>query len=255
MAEKKTIAVAADPAFLEELSEYLDVLSNPSRLQILKLIEREPTELSEIALHIGSTYANAKKHIDRLIAASLVKREAGFGRETSKGIYPVWKYSLTDGSLETLIKNLGIFSNISIPMGYGDIDARIKSVRSAVLATSGDTGPVLYLIEGIGNGHAYALNKDRILVGRVDPDHPSPAKDGDIVLPEDYRAVTRITKPHAFITRAAGAWQIYDNDSTGGTYVNSQRIPPHKRTEISNGDVIDLAIGAFSARFLFVASE
>ena len=52
MAEKATVCISTDPAFLQELSEYLEVLSNPVRLKILKVIEREPKEISEIASKI-----------------------------------------------------------------------------------------------------------------------------------------------------------------------------------------------------------
>ena len=79
MSDKKTVSISSDPEFLDELSEYLEVLSNPIRLKILKFIEREPKETSEIASHIGSSYQNTKKHLDRLVTTSLVKRDAGFG--------------------------------------------------------------------------------------------------------------------------------------------------------------------------------
>ena len=89
MSDKQTVSVSTDPAFLKELSEYLEVLSNPVRLKILKVIEKEPREISEIASRIDTSYANTKKHIDQLVLIGLVKKEAGFGRETVKGIHPV----------------------------------------------------------------------------------------------------------------------------------------------------------------------
>ena len=76
MTQRKTLSVSTDPDFLEELSEYLEVLSNPVRLKILKVIEREPREISEIASRIETSYANTKKHIDQLVRIGLVKKEA-----------------------------------------------------------------------------------------------------------------------------------------------------------------------------------
>jgi DNA-binding transcriptional ArsR family regulator len=255
MSDKQTVSVSTDPAFLQELSEYLEVLSNPVRLKILKVIEKEPREISEIASRIDTSYANTKKHIDQLVVIGLVKKEAGFGRETVKGIHPVWKFSLVEGGLETLIRNIGVFSSINIPMGYGDIQSRIEPLKKAILAESGAQFPALHLMEGKTAGKTFLLKKERITVGRVDPDFPSSAKEGDIALPVEYAAVTRITKPHAVIFRAGGEWFIEDRGSSSGTYINSGHIAPMTRTPIKNGDVIDLAIGEGSARFLFVVNE
>ncbi|MEN6611493.1 MAG: FHA domain-containing protein [Methanoregulaceae archaeon] len=254
MSERETISVSTDPAFLQELSEYLEVLSNPVRLKILKVIEKNPKEISEIASRINTSYANTKKHIDQLVHIGLVKKEAGFGRETAKGIHPVWKFSLAEGSLETLIKNMGVFSRINIPMGYGEIQERINSVRSAILQESGNDSPALHLVEGTYAGNTFLLKKDLILIGRIDPDAPSKTSEGDIVLPEEYRAVTRVTKPHAIITKTGNSWHVEDRGSSGGTYVNTELIPPMKKTLLKNGDIIDLAMGENAARFLFIVN-
>jgi DNA-binding transcriptional ArsR family regulator len=249
------VSLSTDPAFLTELSEYLEVLSNPTRLKILKVIEKEPREISEISSRIDTSYANTKKHIDQLVAIGLVKKEAGFGRETVKGIHPVWKFSLVDGGLEMLIRNIGVFSSINIPMGYGDLQARIEPVRKALLEGSGTQYPALHLVEWNAAGKTYLLKKERISIGRIDPDFPSHAKEGDIALPVEFAAVTRITKPHAVLFRAGKDWYIEDKGSSSGTYVNSGLITPMNRTLLKNGDVVDFAIGESSARFLFVNNE
>jgi len=255
MAGKETVSISTDPVFLQELSEYLEVLSNPVRLKILKVIEKQPKEISEIASTIETSYANTKKHIDQLVQIGLVKKEAGFGRETAKGIHPVWKFSLVDGGLEMLIRNMGVFSSVNIPMGYGEIHTRIEPVRRAILQESGEGVPALHLVEGRLAGETFLLRKDRICIGRLDPDFPGHAREGDIVLPVEYVAVTRITRPHAILSRAGREWFIEDRGSSSGTYVNSELIAPGSRTGLKNGDIIDLAIGESSARFLFVADE
>jgi DNA-binding transcriptional ArsR family regulator len=255
MPDKKTVSISSDPEFLDELSEYLEVLSNPIRLNILKFIEREPKETSEIASHIGSSYQNTKKHLDQLVATSLVRRDAGFGRETARGIAPVWKYSLADGGLVILVKTLSIFSSFTIPLGYNEIEQRIKSVRAACLDNPAEAGPVLFLIGGPADGRAFLLKNNRIALGREDPESPSSKNDDIIAIPEPYRAVTRVTKPHAFISRSEKIWQIEDAHSTGGTFVNTERLVPGKKCPLSQGDMIDLSLGAHGARFLFISME
>jgi DNA-binding transcriptional ArsR family regulator len=255
MTEKETVSISSDPGFLQELSEYLEVLSNPVRLKILKVIEKEPKEISEIASRIDTSYANTKKHIDQLVHIGLVRKEAGFGRETAKGIHPVWKFSLAEGSLSGLIKNLGVFSRINIPMGYGEIQKTLNSVREAVLRESGTDFPALHLVEGKGAGRTFLLKSARVQIGRIDPDSPSRPGEGDIALPVEYVAVTRITKPHAIVTRSGSVWQIEDRGSSGGTYLNAALIPPLHKTPLKNGDIIDLAMGEDAARFLFITNE
>ncbi|MFA6364018.1 FHA domain-containing protein [Methanoregula sp.] len=255
MADKKTVCVSTDPDFLQELSEYLEVLSNPVRLKILKVIEREPKEISEISSRIDTSYANTKKHIDQLVHIGLVKKEAGFGRETIKGIHPVWKFSLAEGSLEMLIKNLGVFSRVNIPMGFGEMQEKLASVRAAVVKESGATFPALHLMGGSWAGHTFLLKKDHIAVGRSDPDAPSRSSEADILLPETYAMVTRITKPHAVISRSPAGWQIEDRGSSGGTYVNTELITPMHKIVLKNGDMIDCALGESAARFLFITDS
>jgi DNA-binding transcriptional ArsR family regulator len=252
--EKKTISISSDPVFLEELSEYLEVLSNPLRLQILKFIEREPKEITAIAEHTGMSYQNTKKHLDRLVSTSLVQRGAGFGRETDRGIAPVWKYSLADGGLENLTRTLGVFSSIAAPLGYREITEKIREVRAALHEGGDATGPVLYVIGGVADGRSFILKNERIPVGREDPDHPADNA-GMVVLPDEYRAVTRVTRPHAVLVRSMESWEIEDNASTGGTFVNAVRLDPLKRTPLASGDVIDLSVGANAARFLFINDE
>lgn len=255
MTGKKTISFSSDPHFLEELSEYLEVLSNPVRLKILKFIEPGPKEITAIADHTGMSYQNTKKHLDRLIAMSLVRRDAGFGRETDRGIAPVWKYSLADGSLASLTKTLGIFSSVPVPPGYNDIRKRIDDVRTSLSGTTGVGSAFILLIGGTGDGRAYPVNGDRVLIGREDPGQPMPVMVTAIALPEQYLAVTRVNKPHATISRSSDTWLIEDSGSTGGTYLNSERLVPGKKIRLVNGDLIDLSVGTNAARFLFVTTE
>ena len=53
---EKTLAVDYDADFLEDLSEYLEVLGHPQRLKILRAIEEEPKDIRTIAEETDATY-------------------------------------------------------------------------------------------------------------------------------------------------------------------------------------------------------
>jgi len=250
MEERKTVSLPTDPAFLEELSDYLEALSSPVRLKILKFIEQEPREITVIAEHTGLTYQTTKKHLDRLVGTGLVQRAAGFGRETDRGIAPVWKYSLAEGGLLNLAGTLEVFSSIATPLGYSEISAKIRSVKSALGEQGSRQGPVLYLIGGRADGRVFTLDHDRVFLGRGGEGQEAGA--GRVMVPEEYGAVTRVNKPHAFLIRSAGEYEIEDNASTGGTYLNQKRLEPGKKVRLTSGDIIDLALGSQAARFLYI---
>lgn len=58
-----------------------------------------------------------------------------------------------------------------------------------------------------------------------------------------------ISRQHAVIESSNGLVTITDNNSTNGTYVNSQRLSPKQPQTIKNGDVIKLANEEFIYRF------
>jgi pSer/pThr/pTyr-binding forkhead associated (FHA) protein len=64
--------------------------------------------------------------------------------------------------------------------------------------------------------------------------------DNDIVFNEDF-----VSRFHAEIRFEDGKYVLYDNESTSGTFVNSQRID---RCVLNSGDVISLA----SIQIMFV---
>ena len=53
--ESKTIVLEQAPDYFNELSEYLEVLSNSQRLKILKILERRPRDVRNIASEINTS--------------------------------------------------------------------------------------------------------------------------------------------------------------------------------------------------------
>ena len=249
-----TQVISEDPDFLEELSEYLDVLSSSTRLKILKSIERRPKDVREISSEIETSYENTKKHLDKLLKTGVIKKEAGLSKPTSKGIHPVWKYSLIPGGMEAIIRNLGLFSNINISLSNEALAQRVDLVKEMLAEEMGGKSgsmPFLMILGGSEDGRIYLLKGSEMRIGRYDPEIPARLNsDEDIILPEDYGAVTRISKPHALLIKVKGTWHIQDCGSTGGTYVNTIQVDHGLQVGLHDGDLISLSKGVKGAQFV-----
>lgn len=245
----KTIILTDEADSLSELSEYLDVLSSSTRLRILKIIERKPKDIRQISAEIRTSYENTKKHIDKLLSIGVVRKEAGLSRPTSKGVHPVWKYSLVPGGMEAIVRNLGLFSNMKLTVADAEIGAKLAAVRGRVSEEFPGGGPALTLLGGPDDGAVYPLDGDRVAAGRGDRD--AAGDPSAVLLSEEYAAVTRVSKPHARFTLQSGVWHIEDCGSTGGTFVNGAALAPHHRQPLQDGDLIDLARGVHGASFVY----
>lgn len=250
--DSRTLILDIDNDDLQELSEYLDVLSSSTRLKILKVIERSPKDVRQISTAIETSYENTKKHLDKLMSIGVVRKEAGLSRPTAKGVHPVWKYSLVPGGLEAITRSLGLFSNLKLTLTDSVLAKKLAGVRETFSGEFSGQPPVVILLGGAEDGRVFALAGDSIAVGRADPGVPVRAAQA-IVLGEEYAAVTRVSKPHARLThRRDGAWFIEDCGSTGGTFVNGTPLEAGTRRELHDGDLIELAKGALGATLVFV---
>jgi len=251
--DSRTLILDIDSDDLQELSEYLDVLSSSTRLKILKVIERTPKDVRQISSEIETSYENTKKHLDKLLSIGVVRKEAGLSRPTSKGIHPVWKYSLVPGGLEAITRSLGLFANLKLTLTDAVLAKKLAGVRETFSGEFFGQRPVVILLGGVEDGKVFPIEHDTIAIGRVDPDAPGRSDpERDIILSEEYAAVTRVSRPHARLTRRADAWLIEDSGSTGGTFVNGMPLDRGKRRELHDGDLIELAKGAPGATLVFV---
>jgi hypothetical protein len=238
---------------LDELSEYLDVLSSNARLRIIKLLEKKPRDARAISNEIETSYENTKKHLDKLLAIGVIKKEAGLGAPTSKGIHPVWQYSVVPGGFEAIIRNLGLFSNAKVQIVGGEISRRLDAVKSTLSKEVLGNMPAVIVLGGPDDGKIFLLKHDRVRIGRIDTERQahSPA-DTEVTLASTYTAVTRISKPHAMVLQKEGAWHIEDFGSTGGTQLNNQRLEKNVPVLVQDGDLIELAKGVSGARLLMI---
>lgn len=248
-----TIQGRRDPEYLIEMSEYLSALANPVRLQILSALETRPMELKEITSITKTSYENIRKHIEKLLLAGLVRKDAGMSSETMTGIHPVWKYSLAPGGMEQVITNLSMFSKVPLMITHVDLADQISTIRNEICTKFGVTSPCMYLTTGPEEGKIFPLNGEKVLLGRIDPTDLGYSKmhGSTVLLSPEYKSVSRISRPHARIYHGK-KWEIEDCGSTSGTFVNTEPISPHTRRNITDGDLIILGTGNMSARFLFI---
>ena len=248
-----TIIVHEESDSLEELSEYLDVLSSSARLRILKFLEKKPRDARSISREIETSYENTKKHLVKLLSIGVIKKEAGLGAPTSKGIHPVWEYSLVPGGLEAIIRNLGLFSNTRVQVGGSEISRQLDQVKSTLNREVLGDVPAVIVLGGSDDAKVFLLKNDTVSIGRIDPANRAAYRPGeDIVLSESYSAVTRVSRPHGRIVRLKDGWYIEDCGSTGGTQLNTKRLEKNVRTHLHDGDLIELAKGVSGARFLVI---
>jgi hypothetical protein len=197
-----------------------------------------------------TSYENTKKHLDRLLSIGVIRKEAGIGRETSKGVHPVWEYSLVPGSLERIVRTLGIFSNLRITGIDRSLDERLIRVKGGVSGTLLGDSPIAVLMGGKEDGRAFTLGTGETRVGRRDPARPDSADPSrDIILGDGYQGVTRVSRPHGVI-RVGARVTFADCGSTGGSSVNGRRISPGEEVTLRNGDILELGRGEAGARLV-----
>ncbi|HDQ07188.1 MAG TPA: FHA domain-containing protein [Methanoculleus sp.] len=268
----ETVVMTEDPEYYEDLSDYLNVLSNPVRLRILKIIEHTPREAREIAAGIGTSYVNTKKHLEKMLNAGIITKEAGFGRATSRGSLPVWKYTTRPGGIEEIIRNLGFFSNLDIRIDGSELAGQVEEARRMVSREYAGETPVLFVLGGSADGQTFPLSGEVTRIGREEKrlgplmtedrasviQYAAPGTltgDAAIVVSRDFDLVTRISRPHAVIARRDSGWYLTDRGSTGGTYLNDNPCDANREVRLMAGDIIDLARGPRGVRFLFTVAE
>jgi len=236
---------------LTELSEYLDVLSNGTRLRILKCLERKSGTTREISQEVETSYENTKKHLDRLCQIGVIRKEAGITDPRLKGIQLYWRYSLVPGGLELMIRNLGLFSHMKMHIVRDDITEKIDETRRTFSRELFGNGPVLLVLGGQDDGTVFSLDHDIVRIGRIDPEKKVQIDSGeDFVLSQEYSSVSRVSKPHARLVRDKGTWSIEECGSRGGTSVNKKAVDKKRPVPLHDGDLIELSKGMGGARLL-----
>jgi DNA-binding transcriptional ArsR family regulator len=250
---ERTILNGSDPEFISDLSEYLDVLGSPVRLHILSYIGTKSRTVRQISHEIETSYENTKKHLTRLLSLGLIRKEIGVSEEPANQGQPVFFYSLVPGGLERTVSSLALFSTVSGKTVSGLSD-RLESARKGLQGILPATGPRLTITSGPEIGRVYDLAGDAYRVGRIEEEWDGFIPEPAILIPDEYRSVSRISRPHAWIRKRGSLWTIAEGSSKGGTTVNGIPVS-HEPSVLRDGDLIELSPGPLGAGLLFQAGK
>ena len=247
--EERTILTGSDPEFISDLSEYLDVLASPVRLHILSYVGTRSRTVRQISHEIETSYENTKKHLTRLQSLGLIRKEIGVSDEPANQGQPVFYYALVPGGLDHTLRSLAIFSSVAGKTENGLIK-RLESARDGLKDILPGTGPRLIITSGPESGRAYALTGDIYRIGRIEEGWDESSPEPAILIPEDYRSVSRVSRPHAWFKKRFGKWAIAEGNSKGGTTVNGIPVS-HEPVVLRDGDLIELSPGPLGVGLLF----
>lgn len=249
--DRETIVIKQKdaPDITVELAKYLDILGSPVRLKILKMLERDRMDVETIShlLWKGgkiSSRENTKRHVDKLLSIGLVRKEPGM-----KNDRPVINYVLVPGSIETVIRTINEVMKL-------DLTFELRSLVAGVQERFSEEFPSFAIIRVLGgkdDGREFPLKRTEVKIGREDPENKEKYdSENDVILSNEYRAVTRVWKPHARLLLENGQWYIEHCEGKSDTYLWNKKLDKYRKEKLKNGDMINLAQGDKGARLVFI---
>ena len=240
---------------LKDLALKIKAISNRNRLRILVIIGKEtkkpenlrkPTYVKCIAHYLSREYNEpisltaTKNHLSKLLDAGLIKTQPGFYESSLKGEKAVKNYVLIPGALEALSMDIKALNN------------EILTIQEEISESSYHL-PIIKVLGGKDDGKIFELKKDNIRIGRKgEIESNNPEYNGDIMLSNSYKSVSRIFKPHATLKVEDKSWVIEDKESECGIFINNDK---NKSTykKLRDRDKIKLALGKDGAELLFIS--
>lgn len=250
--ERETLVIEERSDFISELTKYLDALSNDRRLKILKLLEWGPKDIRTIAKELHKKYGivisqeAVNKHLVKLQKVGVIGKIPGI-KDTPRGQRAVMNYVLIPGGIEAIMRSLGEFAKLRFELGRSVEKVRKKMSESIVGAF-----PRVRVIGGTDDGREFLIQGDSVNIGRTDPEKMDKYDpENDIVLSNNYKAVTRISHPHARLILLDNEWHIEDCNSANGTYIGDEKLEKYRKRKLKKGDMISLGKGMMGARLVF----
>jgi DNA-binding transcriptional ArsR family regulator len=217
------------------LADYLKVLANPNRLELLHAL-REPKSVSEIELHPEVvregenperpiSHQAVRDHLARLRQIGVLVVQRG---ERDGNI--VDEYALNQQMLYAIVEELRLLGELRSE-APGAVEATLAGPKEA--APVRDEGPRFVLVRGQAEGRVFPLRKETLsadrgwIVGR---------KRG-LAVSLDYDPF--VSTENAEVLLTGSGFSIMDiRSSRNGTLVNFKPLPRGGSSPLQNGDIV-----------------
>jgi hypothetical protein len=131
-----------------------------------------------------------------------------------------------------------------------DLEREAKKIRENL--TGEFCLPMVKVLGGVDDGHEFHLKKDKIKVGRIDPENQDKYDpENDVVLSDQYKVVSRVWKPQALLTFENGEWFIEQGEGNP-TSLWEKTLTKGRKEKLRHEDIIHLSEGEKSVRLVFL---
>ncbi|MCJ7424614.1 DUF4263 domain-containing protein [Candidatus Bathyarchaeota archaeon] len=250
---KETIIIKRKnaPDTTVDLAKYLSILRSPVRLKILELIEPEPLEAEAIASSLCEKYGitttreNTMNHVRKLLMVGMLMKQTG-----QRDDRPVAKYALVPGSIEIAIRTLSKVMKLDLKL---ELSNMVAEVREGISEKLSESFAFVRVLGGVDDGRKFLLREDEARIGRTDPENKEKYDpQNDVVLSDEYRAVSRVWKPHAKLILEDGHWSIEHCEGVNETHLWDKKLDKYKKERLRDGDMVSLAEGGKGVRLVFL---
>ncbi|WP_409199909.1 FHA domain-containing protein [Methanobrevibacter sp. DSM 116169] len=243
--EKSYLTLKIDSNALEDITLKMSILSSDNCMKILMIIIDKPSkkiyDSTEVCNKLKENYGVSiskqatRKHLENLVFLDIIKRTEAV-IERKRGKRTVISYEAISDSLSKLSLIVSSLDKKQI-----NFDQYIVGNKTC-----------LTILNGKYKNKCFKLDKDEHIIGRIgDMDFESMKYENDIILPNDYKSVTRINKPHGIFNFENGIWYFTDKGSTNQSYINIRKINENNPIKLKNKDIIQLGSGPHCVYMLF----
>jgi hypothetical protein len=236
-----------------EVLAYARILTNPTNWHIIRLLDIEAMDVRVLSSQLYREQITERplsrqaimKHIRPLLQIGVITRKAGIRDNRT-----VTQYVIVPEGIETILRSLNNLQNYDLVITLQPNLNRVSSDFEAYLHSF----PRLRILNGPDAGRVFRLRKDMIRIGRIDSRNASAYDhDHDIVLSQHYQAVSRVSKPHATLTRASDhTWYLEHHGGVNGTFIDAHQLRQNEPTRLHDRCRINLARGAKGAQLVFL---
>lgn len=137
----------------------------------------------------------------------------------------------TAGNPRDLTSTIHLSALRPVPGPSGDVFEALDSATREILAKVPSGDAMLISLTGPGRGARYLLDQDEVAIGR--------SSESDIFLDD-----ITVSRKHALIRRVDGEYELVDEGSLNGSYINGQLV---QSARLAIGD--EIQIGKFRVNF------